>query len=71
MKKLSITISGHRTSITLEDEFANALKNIAAARKKSVAEVIKEIDASKAPSVNLSSAIRVFVLVESRKIVIN
>jgi len=71
MKKLSITISGHRTSITLEDEFANALKNIAATRKKSVAEVIKEIDASKAPSVNLSSAIRVFVLIESRKIVIN
>jgi len=62
MKKISVTISGHRTSITLEDEFTNALRKIATTRKKSIAETIKEIDEQKPSGGNLSSAIRVFVL---------
>ncbi|MCL2737371.1 MAG: ribbon-helix-helix domain-containing protein [Alphaproteobacteria bacterium] len=61
MKKISITIAGHRTSVTLEKEFIDALAEIARLRKKSVAELIREIDES-APRKNLSSAIRVFVL---------
>ena len=62
MKKLSVTISGHRTSITLEDEFADALRDIARTRKKHIAELIKEIDEQKPGGGNLSSAIRVFIL---------
>ncbi|MCL2017768.1 MAG: ribbon-helix-helix domain-containing protein [Alphaproteobacteria bacterium] len=62
MKKISITISGHRTSITLENEFLDILRRIAARRGKSIAEIIKEIDAEKLPNANLSSAIRVFIL---------
>ncbi|MCL1785670.1 MAG: ribbon-helix-helix domain-containing protein [Alphaproteobacteria bacterium] len=61
MKKISITISGHRTSITLEPEFAGMLSDIAKRQNKSVSELIREIDKS-TPSKNLSSAIRVFVL---------
>ena len=62
MKKLSISISGHRTSITLENEFAAALREIARAGKKSVAELIREIDAQKPSRHGLSSAVRIFVL---------
>ena len=60
MKKISITIAGHRTSITLEQEFIEQLKKIAEHKKVSIAELIKQIDISKTAS--LTSAIRVFVL---------
>jgi predicted DNA-binding ribbon-helix-helix protein len=62
MKKLSINISGHSTSLSLESEFVAALKGIAAERKKSVAEIIREIDAERGGEKNLSSAVRVWVL---------
>ena len=61
MKKISVTISGHRTSITLEQEFSDALLAIAKKQNKSISELIKEIDKSSTAK-NLSSAIRVFVL---------
>lgn len=61
MKKRSITISGHRTSITLEDEFWDELKNIAAQKNLSLNKIIAQIDAARGEK-NLSSAIRVFVL---------
>ena len=66
MKKLSVTISGHRTSLSLEGEFIIALKQIAADRKKSVAELVRDIDAAK-KNPNLSSALRVWVLKESMR----
>ena len=65
MKKLSVTISGHRTSITLEDEFVDALNEIARARGQPVAKIINEIDKSRGRqpgSSNLSSAVRVYIL---------
>ncbi len=61
MKKHSINIEGHSTSITLEDEFWAALKGVAAQQKKSVNEIITQIDRSKGAK-NLSSAIRVYIL---------
>ncbi|MDR1696861.1 MAG: ribbon-helix-helix domain-containing protein [Rickettsiales bacterium] len=61
MKKISINISGHQTSISLESEFINALREIANAQNKSVAALIREIDATRGTQ-NLSSAIRVYVL---------
>jgi predicted DNA-binding ribbon-helix-helix protein len=63
--KRSILIAGHRTSVSLEDAFWKALKDIAQARHVSVAELIALIDAARqtgAHAGNLSSAIRVFVL---------
>ena len=61
MKKRSVNILGHQTSITLEDEFWSALKEIAQKQGKSINTVVAEIDAKRG-QVNLSSAIRVFIL---------
>jgi predicted DNA-binding ribbon-helix-helix protein len=59
--KRSLTISGHRTSISLEDPFWRRLKALAAERSQSLSALVAEIDASRA-NANLSSAIRVYVL---------
>ncbi len=61
MAKHSIVIAGHRTSISLEDAFWRALRDIAAARGQSLASLVAEIDATRGAA-NLSSAIRVFAL---------
>jgi predicted DNA-binding ribbon-helix-helix protein len=63
--KRSVSIAGHRTSVSLEAPFWAALKDIAAARTVSVQALIGEIDAGRGGA-NLSSAIRVFVLREGR-----
>lgn len=63
--KRSVAIAGHRTSVSLETPFWDALKDIAAARGASVQALVGEIDAGRGGA-NLSSAIRVFVLREVR-----
>jgi predicted DNA-binding ribbon-helix-helix protein len=63
--KRSVSIAGHRTSVSLEAPFWDALKEIARARGASVQQVIGEIDAGRG-SQNLSSAIRVHVLAAVR-----
>ena len=62
MKKISVSLSGHQTSITLEPEFIDVLKRIAGTRGVSIASIICEIDNNRAPDTNLSSAIRVWIL---------
>ena len=62
IKKRSIRIAGHATSITLEDAFWDSLKTIAKARKIPLHKMVAEIDANKDPEGNLSSAIRLYVL---------
>ena len=62
MKKISVSLSGHQTSISLEPEFISALQEIANMRHTSVAKIICEIDAARGINVNLSSAIRVWIL---------
>ena len=62
MKKISVSLSGHQTSISLEPEFISALQEIANARKTSVAKIIGEIDSARGININLSSAIRVWIL---------
>jgi predicted DNA-binding ribbon-helix-helix protein len=59
--KRSLSIKGHRTSISLEPEFWDALRAIAAKRQLSLAELVSEIDATRGER-NLSSAIRVSIL---------
>ncbi len=59
--KRSITISGHRTSLSLEPEFWAALKQIAAEGQGSAAQLIGRIDKQRGRN-NLSSAVRVYVL---------
>ena len=65
--KRSVTIAGHRTSISLERPFWDALQRIADKRGVSMAALIAEIDAERAKQpapANLSSALRVFVLAD-------
>ena len=62
IRKRSVTIRGHRTSISLEDEFWQALREIAAARDLSLAALIAEIDENRRSDDNLSSAMRLRVL---------
>jgi predicted DNA-binding ribbon-helix-helix protein len=59
--KRSVTVAGHRTSLSLEPEFWEALKEIAAREGRTVSALIGEIDANRGRR-NLSSAARVFVL---------
>ena len=61
ISKRSIVIAGHKTSVSLEDEFCNSLKEIAEERGTTLAELVAAIDRKRQHS-NLSSAIRLFVL---------
>jgi predicted DNA-binding ribbon-helix-helix protein len=60
MKKRSVVLAGHRTSVSLENAFWDALKTIAGNRNATVNQLVTEID--KQRDGNLSSAIRVYVL---------
>ncbi len=60
-RKRSLTIAGHRTSLSLEPEFWDALKQAAGAEHKSLAALVGEIDTAR-DGRNLSSAIRVWIL---------
>ena len=62
MKKISVSLSGHQTSITLEPEFIDVLHTLAQTSGKSIASIINDIDSTRAPGTNLSSAIRVWIL---------
>ncbi|MCS0497851.1 ribbon-helix-helix domain-containing protein [Ancylobacter sp. MQZ15Z-1] len=65
IRKRTIIIGRHVTSVSLEDDFYNALKEIAAARHLPLFALINMIDADRRTS-NLSSALRLFVLGEAR-----
>ena len=62
MHKISVSLSGHQTSISLEQEFFDVLQTIAKERGISVASIIKNIDESRLPESNLSSEIRIWIL---------
>ncbi len=59
--KRSIVITGHKTSVSLEDAFWTSLKDIAATRSMTLSELVATIDTDRRQG-NLSSAIRLFVL---------
>ena len=70
LRKRSVTIAGHRTSISLEPEFWAALEAAAASRGWSLARLIGEIDRAREQpreGGSLSSALRVFLLAEARQ----
>ena len=60
--KHSVTIGGHRTSISLERPFSAALRAIAKREKKSVAAIVQAIDRQKAGDDGLSSSVRIWIL---------
>ena len=59
--KRSLVIAGHKTSVSLENEFWDSLKEIASERGITLGELVRTIDGNRSHS-NLSSAIRLFVL---------
>jgi len=60
--KRSVTLSGHRTSVSLEAPFWNALQQIANAQGVTATQLIASIDAARKADDNLSSAIRIYIL---------
>ena len=59
--KRSVVIAGHKTSVSLEEPFWTAVREISQARAVTVSALLHEIDRNRA-NANLSSAVRVFVL---------
>jgi predicted DNA-binding ribbon-helix-helix protein len=62
MKKISVSLSGHKTSITLESEFFDSLQKLAIRQNRSIAAIINDIDSTRPRDRNLSSAVRVWIL---------
>jgi predicted DNA-binding ribbon-helix-helix protein len=60
--KRSLTLNGHRTSVSLEEEFWRAFRRIAEARGLPVNALAAEIDADRGAYTGLATAIRLFVL---------
>lgn len=66
--KRSIMRNGSKSSVSLEDQFWDGLREIAAREHISVSELVRKIDRSHLNEQNLSSAIRVFVLDHFQKL---
>jgi predicted DNA-binding ribbon-helix-helix protein len=66
IRKRSVRIAGHRTSVSLEGAFWDELKAIAEARGTSLNALITEIDGGRGGG-GLSSALRLFVLAEVKR----
>ena len=64
--KRSVVINGHKTSVSLEDAFWSAAKEIAAERGLTLSELIAMVDHDRGERGNLSSALRLFVLARYR-----
>lgn len=60
--KRSLTLKGHRTSVSLEDDFWQAFKEIAAHKNMPINVLAAEIDAGRDLDTGLASAIRLYVL---------
>ncbi|MGM4903916.1 ribbon-helix-helix domain-containing protein [Tardiphaga sp. 866_E4_N2_1] len=61
IRKRSVVIGGHKTSVSLEDEFWDSIKEIAAEREQSTSDLISAL-AEGRDRTNLSSALRIFTL---------
>ena len=59
--KRSIVVSGHKTSVSLEDAFWSGIKEIASGRNITLSDLVTTVDSDRQQG-NLSSAIRLFVL---------
>ncbi len=66
-RKRSLSIAGHRTSISLEAPFWEALKEIAASEERPIAALVAEVDSGRG-ELNLSSALRLHALAHYRKL---
>ena len=65
VRKRSVIVAGHKTSVSLEEPFWEELATIATARGQSISALIGEVDRTR--NGNLSSALRLLVLDELRR----
>ena len=65
--KRSLTLQGHRTSVSLEDAFWRAFRDIAAEKDMPINALAAKIDEAREVDIGLASAIRLFVLDWYRK----
>lgn len=65
--KRSVTIDGHRTSVSLEDAFWRGVGDAARARGLTRAQLIGQIDHARPPEVGLATALRLFVIADLRQ----
>ena len=68
--KHSLTLRGHRTSVSLEDPFWQAFRQIADREGRALNELAAEIDGARGTETGLASAIRLYVLADLRRQVI-
>jgi predicted DNA-binding ribbon-helix-helix protein len=61
-QKRSLTLNGHRTSVSLEDDFWIAFREIAAERNMAINALAAEIDSNRTMDGGLASAIRLHIL---------
>ncbi len=61
-KKRSLTLRGHRTSVSLEDAFWTEFRRLAAAEARAINELAADIDEKRGTDCGLASAIRLYVL---------
>lgn len=64
--KHSLTLRGHRTSVSLEEAFWRAFRDMAAEKGLPINALAVEVDEARDPDVGLASAIRVYVLARYR-----
>ncbi len=62
--KRSLTLDGHSTSVSLEDEFWRAFRDLAARQGKAFNALAAEIDRSRDAGTGLATAIRLCVLTD-------
>lgn len=60
--KHSVTLKGHRTSVSLEDEFWAEFRDLAATKGMPINALVAEIDEARGIEIGLASAIRLYVL---------
>ena len=60
--KHSVTLKGHRTSVSLEDEFWQEFRNLAAEKSMPINALVAKIDEERGMEIGLASAIRLYVL---------
>lgn len=68
-QKHSLTLRGHRTSVSLEPEFWAAFQEIAAQKSMSINALAADLDATRDGDAGLATAIRLFVLRHYRRTV--
>ena len=66
-KKRSLTLKGHRTSVSLEDAFWQEFLRLAKSQNRAINDLAAEIDAARGVDCGLASAIRLYVLEELKK----